>query len=130
MPDDPTKLVKTSPLARTAKSKRFVKLLEVLDHAITPDGWIPKALEELKGKNYTQEEMIAVVVNYCLITNTRFVNSALLKEILDRKIGKVPLRVLTTPEETPEEFDALTDEEYEARKQQLLKGLDANGKSS
>lgn len=119
-------MIKPSRLYLTPRAKRFVKLLQELDETITPDEWLIQGLELLQKKALTIEQVIALRVQWCLVTNTRFQNSALLKEVLDRKMGKVPLRVLTRPEETPEEFDALTDEEYEQRKQELLKQLDKN----
>ena len=129
---DPQALLKPSRLYLTPRAKRFVKLLHDLDETVAPEEWFSNGLELLKGKSYTVEQLIALRVQWCLATNTRFQNAALIKEVLDRKMGKVPLRVLTRPEETPEEFDALTDAEYEERKKLLLSELgknDANEKN-
>jgi len=124
--EDPQSLIKPSRLYLTPRAKRFVRLLHDLDETIAPETWFSNGLELLKGKSYTVEQLIALRVQWCLATNTRFQNAALIKEVLDRKMGKVPLRVLTRPEETPEEFDALTDEEYEQRKQKLLAEVNRN----
>jgi hypothetical protein len=110
-----------NPLGRPAgvksvRSKLLSKYSQLWGRADAPDDWIGDSLKLMKKKGLTIDELIVIRVKYCLATNTKYQNPALLKEIMDRAEGKIPLRVLTKPGEDGDldELDALTDEELKA----------------
>jgi hypothetical protein len=113
-----------NPLGRPAggkpsKSKVLSKLNQIWMRSEAPEQWFVAGLEYLSRKNGNDislniAELIAARIAYCLATNTKYQNPALLKEYIDRAEGKVPLIVRSKDYGGDDDFDALTDEELEA----------------
>jgi hypothetical protein len=104
------------PGVKSVRSKLLSKYSQLWGRADAPDDWIGDSLKLMKKQGLTIDELIVIRVKYCLATNTKYQNPALLKEMMDRAEGKIPLRVLTKPGEDGDldDLDALTDEELKA----------------
>lgn len=98
---------------RTMSPKILQKLTQIWLRADAQDDWFAGGLEFMKKQGLSIAELITARKLYCLATNVRYNNTALLKDLEDRTGGKVPLFVGNKIGEQ-DDFEELSDEELEA----------------
>jgi hypothetical protein len=72
------------PGVKSVRSKLLSKYSQLWGRADAPDDWIGDSLKLMKKQGLTIDELIVIRVKYCLATNTKYQNPALLKEMMDR----------------------------------------------
>jgi len=103
------------PGVKSSRSKRLSLFGQIWGRAEAPDDWFGDSLKLMKKMAMTVDELIALRVRWCLATNVKFNNACLLKEVMDRSEGKIPLRVLHRDgEDGEDDLDDLTPEELRA----------------
>jgi hypothetical protein len=113
------------PGQKNHKGRVLSKLNQIWMRTDAPDNWFTNGLDYLSKANGNTfqmniAELIVARQAYCLATNTKYQNSALLAEWYNRSEGKIPLRVLHKPgEEDADELDDLTSEELKAYLQDI-----------
>jgi hypothetical protein len=103
------------PGVKSRTSKRLSLFGQIWGRAEASDDWFTDSLVTMKKMGMTVDELIALRVRWCLATNTKFQNAGLLKEVMDRSEGKVPLRVLHKDgDDSEDDLDELSPEELRA----------------
>lgn len=98
---------------RTMSPKILQKLTQIWLRADAQDEWFKGGLEFMQKQGLSIAELITARKLYCLATNTRYNNAAVLKDLEDRTGGKPPLYVGQKIGEQ-DDYEELTDEELQA----------------
>jgi len=115
------------PSGKSPMNKRLTKFSQIWGRVDAPDDWFGDTLAYARRQGLTIDELIMIRVKWCLATNTRYQNTALLVETLNRHEGKIPLRVLHKDAvDGDDDMDTLTDEEL----QEYLDKLDRRARAA
>lgn len=105
-----------TPGTKAIKSKVVSKLSQFwMNNVLAPDEWFTGGLDFLKKDGLNPKiyisEVIAARRLYCLATNTKYQNPALLKDFIEQMEGRLPYRHITKEEE--DDSDEMTPEQEE-----------------
>jgi hypothetical protein len=115
-----------TPGSKAQKSKILSRFSRLWGAADAPDDWFGDSLKLMKKTGLTIDELIVIRMKYCLAANVKYQNPALVKEMLDRYEGKIPLTVRSHGEDGNDDFEEVSDEQLEA----YIKNLDDRARAA